>query len=306
MQIPASPPDLSVPLIARRELQPVTPVTAVPGISELAEHLDPRVALQWAQPVFKGQLIDPTRSAIEEAIQPQPGKAANQSGSTPTISTQPSIEWSTATPGLQTLLTRAGTSVIPQSWPTRSNTPDPSTSNANPGLGVIKQLESTYQSLKSSNLFAAQHLAETLLPKSGVVPESTPQLLQHMQQWIACLDPESQTAQQAANMLMTGQMVWQGEIYPGNAVRMQREDAWKESPTHPGQIEKGASLVVDITLPHLGQLKICGYKWADQMDLAIQFTPSGKQALMDARSKLEAQLQAVHTEKLRTHWLEKS
>jgi hypothetical protein len=310
MQIPASPPDLHVPLIARRELQPVLPVTAVPGISEIAEHLDPQVALQWAQPVFKGQLTDPSRSALEKAIETAFVKTANPTNTDAPRSLASAIEWSTATPGLQTLLTRAGQNATPKSWPLWPSSPDLSNEKNGPahepGLDLFKRLASTYQSLKSSDVFAAQHLAQALLtPTVGDSDGPSPSSLQ-IQQWLSCLDPQSDSAQQATHMLMTGQMVWQGEISPGNAVRMQREDAWKESSVHPGQIEKGASLVVEITLPHLGKLKICGYKWTDQLDLAIQFSPNGKQALMDARPQLEDRLQSIETENIHTHWLEKA
>ena len=122
---------------------------------------------------------------------------------------------------------------------------------------------------------------------------------------MACLAPDNETAQQAANMLMTGQMVWQGELQPGMAVRMQREDAWRESAAQAGQLEKGACLVVDITLPRLGKLKIIGHKWQDKMDLAVQFSATGKQVLAAAWPQLQERLQAVNGQDLQAHWVER-
>jgi len=64
MFIPAQTPDLQKPLTQLLEAKPVVPVTAVPGIPENAQHLDSRVALQWAQPVLPGEKGQAARNAL--------------------------------------------------------------------------------------------------------------------------------------------------------------------------------------------------------------------------------------------------
>ena len=64
MFIPAQTPDLQLPLTQLLETKPVVPVTAVPGIPEDAQHLDSRVALQWAQPVLPGEKGQAARNAL--------------------------------------------------------------------------------------------------------------------------------------------------------------------------------------------------------------------------------------------------
>lgn len=305
MQIPASPPDLSIPLIARREVQPVLPVTATPGISEIAEHLDPQVALQWAQPVFKGQSADASRSALEQTVNALLNSKLQRPISAPSASSKPAIEWSTATPGLQALISRAGQADGDNVFPLWPRPLEEASEKIDQATDLVKRLESAYQSLKSSSIFAAQNLAAALLPQPTTASAEEVPNVQQLQQWLASLAPDSESAQQAANLLMTGQMVWQGELSPGIAVRMQREDAWRESATQVGQIEKGASLVVNITLPRLGELKIIGYKWQDMLDVTVQFPSTGKVALMQAWPELEERLQTISVQELQSHWVEK-
>ena len=65
MQIPSHLPDLSAPLIQRQEAAPVSPVVAVAGVPEVAQGLDSRVALQWAQPVLTPEQGQNTKNTTE-------------------------------------------------------------------------------------------------------------------------------------------------------------------------------------------------------------------------------------------------
>ena len=52
-------------------------------------------------------------------------------------------------------------------------------------------------------------------------------------------------------------------------MRIVREDAWRNNPQQVGELEKGAMLKVEITLPNLGQLQIVGSQWGQDISLHI-------------------------------------
>ena len=155
---------------------------------------------------------------------------------------------------------------------------------------VLSQLKSIYQSIAGSDVFAAQRLNEAWMPrklepkqaskldalKSSEL-EAFEQLAQPVQdpstaqltQWVSALEPDSDAAEQAARMLTQGNMVWQAELVPGLPMRIVREDAWRNNPEQAGQLEKGAMLKVEITLPNLGELRILGSQWGQDISLHI-------------------------------------
>ena len=172
---------------------------------------------------------------------------------------------------------------------------------------AMVQLKTIYQAIASSDVFAAQRLNEAWMPRR-VVAHSTPpleepsvapqvrssklfkseasrsadfeaiqQLAQPVQapsasqltQWVSALEPDSDAAEQAARMLTQGNMVWQAELVPGLPMRIVREDAWRNHPQQAGQLEKGAMLKVEITLPNLGALRIVGSQWGQDISLHI-------------------------------------
>jgi hypothetical protein len=152
------------------------------------------------------------------------------------------------------------------------------------------QLKNIFLAIAGSDVFAAQRLNEAWMPRK-LEPKQTPkldslknsevqtfqQLAQPIQepspaqlaQWVSALEPDSDAAEQAARMLTQGNMVWQAELVPGLPMRIVREDAWRNNPEQAGQLEKGAMLKVDITLPNLGQLRIVGSQWGQDISLHI-------------------------------------
>jgi len=155
---------------------------------------------------------------------------------------------------------------------------------------VLSQLKKIYQSIADSDVFAAQRLNEAWMPRK-LEPKQSPkldalksseaeafeQLAQPIQepsaaqlaQWVSALEPDSDAAEQAARMLTQGNMVWQAELVPGLPMRIVREDAWRNNPEQAGQLEKGAMLKVEITLPNLGELRILGSQWGQDISLHI-------------------------------------
>ena len=154
---------------------------------------------------------------------------------------------------------------------------------------VLSQLKNIYQSIAGSDVFAAQRLNEAWMPRKLATHAASSkafdnpdlktfqQLAQPIQepsaaqltQWVSALEPDSDAAEQAARMLTQGNMVWQAELVPGLPMRIVREDAWRNNPQQVGEIEKGAMLKVEITLPHLGQLQIVGSQWGQDISLHI-------------------------------------
>ena len=155
---------------------------------------------------------------------------------------------------------------------------------------VLSQLKIIYQAIAGSDVFAAQRLNEAWMPRK-LDPKQTPKLetlkssevaafqqlalpiqepsAAQLAQWVSALEPDSDAAEQAARMLTQGNMVWQAELVPGLPMRIVREDAWRNNPEQAGQLEKGAMLKVEITLPNLGSLRIVGSQWGQDISLHI-------------------------------------
>ena len=163
-------------------------------------------------------------------------------------------------------------------------------SASTPASIVLGQLKNIYQALAGSDVFAAQRLNEAWMPRRVVTHNKTgseasqnpalsefQQLAQPIQepsqaqltQWVAALEPDNDAAEQAARMLSQGNMVWQAELVPGLPMRIVREDAWRNNPQQAGQLEKGAMLKVEVTLPHLGTLRILGSQWGQDISLQV-------------------------------------
>jgi hypothetical protein len=155
---------------------------------------------------------------------------------------------------------------------------------------VLSQLKKIYQAIAGSDVFAAQRLNEAWMPRK-LEPKHSPKLdafknseveafeklaqpiqdpsAAQLAQWVSALEPDSDAAEQAARMLTQGNMVLQAELVPGLPMRIVREDAWRNNPEQAGQLEKGAMLKVEITLPNLGELRILGSQWGQDISLHI-------------------------------------
>lgn len=361
MFIPAQTPDLQKPLTQLLETKPVMPVTAVPGIPEDAQHLDSRVALQWAQPVLQAEKGQLARNSLAVPLAVQIVKPLNIKGFEPqgpdpdalrkgevhpmledglaswinsvVSKSVPNFRASTA-PLQNALIKRAAsessndapefdsTAPISKSVPIAlSNSTELETAElaTQPKLSlerhasqVMPVLLSLYESLASSDIFAAQRLAESWLPRrvkppletsdseANTKPEAqqartvvadsqstkmklslaqdnftelaqpTPEpSIAQLAKWVAALEPDSEPAQQAAQMLTQGQMVWLADLAPGVPMRMVREDAWRNDANRPAQLEKGAMLRVELNLPNLGRIRVVGSQWGQDVSLQI-------------------------------------
>ena len=342
MFIPAQTPDLQQPLTQLLEAKPVAPVSAVPGIPEDAQHLDSRVALQWAQPVLQAEKGQTARTALSvplavQIVKPLNTKGFESQGPDPDallkgevhpmleeglaswinyVLTKPSpnLRFNVSQPNTASTTETASGDEIKQTSQVKvepANAEPDTTStqaklatktNATSGLPVLLNL---YEALANSDIFAAQRLSEAWLPKrvkphlgeakeafnsmAQPIPEpSVPQLTK----WVAALEPDSEHAQQAAQMLTQGQMVWQAELAPGIPMRLVREDAWRNQANKPAQLEKGATLKVEVELPNLGRIRIVGSQWGSDLSLQIAHAVNAQDRWSSLMPSLMEELQA--------------
>jgi len=282
MFIPTPVQELHLPLTQKLEVTPIAPFSAVPGVPEDAQSLDSRVALQWTQPVFAGAEGQAARSALvaplPQALLQSPKSAvpgfepqgadpdALKAGDVHPLLAQGLSTW------LSGVLTKSNGNVatlIPfmLNMAGQASKPKGNELNSPSSADVQSQLKSIYQAIAKSDAFAAQQLNQAWLSKrdDSFQEPSAAQLTQ----WVSALEPDSDAAEQAARMLTQGNMVWQAELVPGLPMRIIREDAWRNNPQQADQIEKGAMLKVEITLPNLGQLRILGSQWGQDISLQI-------------------------------------
>jgi hypothetical protein len=286
MFIPTPVQELHLPLTQKLEVGPVSPVTAVPGVAEEAQSLDSRVALQWTQPVFAGAEGQAARSALAAPLpqallqspklavpgfQPQGADPdALKSGDVHPLLAQGLSTW------LSGVLAKSNGNVanlMPFLLSIAAQTsakPKDGEPKAPSSADINSQLKSIYQAIAKSDVFAAQKLNEAWLSRrdASFQEPSAAQLTQ----WVSALEPDSDAAEQAARMLTQGNMVWQAELVPGLPMRIVREDAWRNNPQQAGQLEKGAMLKVEITLPNLGQLRVAGSQWGQDISLQVLYS----------------------------------
>ena len=356
MFIPAQTPDLQQPLTQLLEAKPVAPVSAVPGIPEDAQHLDSRVALQWAQPVLQAEKGQTARTALSvplavQIVKPLNPKGFESQGPDPDAllkgEVHPMLEEGLASwinfvlnkpapnfraNAAQLNLQKAEIRGKPAQTDPAATTDitseveileapkvnaklataesDAIANNARPATQkndtkVLPALLNLYQALANSEIFAAQRLSEAWLPKRvkphlGEAKEAFNALAQpiaepsisQLTKWVAALEPDSEHAQQAAHILTQGQMVWQAELMPGIPMRLVREDAWRNQANKPAQLEKGATLKVEVELPNLGRIRIVGSQWGSDLSLQIAHAANAQDQWSSLMPSLMEELQA--------------
>jgi hypothetical protein len=373
MFIPAQTPDLQQPLTQLLEAKPVAPVSAVPGIPEDAQHLDSRVALQWAQPVLQAEKGQTARTALSmplavQIVKPLNTKGLESQGPDPDAllkgEVHPMLEEGLASwinfvlnkpapnfraNAAQLNLQKAEIRGKPAQTDTAATTDIASEveilavqkvnaklANQKNEAKVLPVLLNLYEALANNEIFAAQRLSQAWLPHRVKPHLDTPENLQadqpqsnaaspgtslkhtapkvhageaqeafnalaqpiaepsiaQLTKWVAALEPDSEHAQQAAQMLTQGQMVWQADLAPGIPMRMVREDAWRNQANKPAQLEKGATLRVEVELPNLGRIRIVGSQWGVDLSLQIAHAANAQDRWSSLMPSLMEELQA--------------
>ena len=153
--------------------------------------------------------------------------------------------------------------------------------------------------LKNSGLFAAEQLAQVLMPSSedrvSQMPtdnqRKTPQeMTQVATGLLRGLESNSQQLIDSIKLALKGDLVWQGMLLPQVPATMVREDAWQANPQDPSQIEKGTRIAVAITLPNLGMIQVIGTQFRDQLHVAIEVPETSKVELQSQIEQLQINL----------------
>ena len=153
--------------------------------------------------------------------------------------------------------------------------------------------------LKNSGLFAAEQLAQVLMPSSedrvSQMPtdnqRTTPQeMTQVATGLLRGLESNSQQLIDSIKLALKGDLVWQGMLLPQVPATMVREDAWQANPQDPSQIEKGTRIAVAITLPNLGMIQVIGTQFRDQLHVAIEVPETSKLELQSQIEQLQINL----------------
>ena len=153
--------------------------------------------------------------------------------------------------------------------------------------------------LKNSGLFAAEQLAQVLMPSSedrvSQMPtdnqRTTPQeMTQVATGLLRGLESNSQQLIDSIKLALKGDLVWQGMLLPQVPATMVREDAWQANPHDPSRIEKGTRIAVAITLPNLGMIQVIGTQFRDQLHVAIEVPETAKVELQSQIEQLQINL----------------
>ena len=109
----------------------------------------------------------------------------------------------------------------------------------------------------------------------------------------------SQDVQDGLNLLMHGQMVWEGQFTPGVQAKIYREDTYGEDPKNPGgPLVKGTQISIEAELPTVGMVRIRGMQIADSVSVVVSPEQQGQAVLSQNFQELKdhlvsAQLEAV-------------
>jgi len=153
--------------------------------------------------------------------------------------------------------------------------------------------------LKNSGLFAAEQLAQVLMPSSedpvsqptSSQKTASPEVAQVATALLKGLESNSQQLIDSIKLALKGDLVWQGMLLPQVPATMVREDAWQANPQDPSQIEKGTRISVAITLPNIGKMQVIGTQFRDQLQVVIEVPETSKVELQSQMEQLQSNLQ---------------
>ena len=199
-------------------------------------------------------------------------------------------------PDLVKLLIASGDSSEPASlvtpWP--ENAPN-ATSNQQqaPSENTLRQnLQTLYQNLASSPMFAAENLASLLGPRlgQGNIDNRNQELIKRVEDLMQSISEDAPDTQQAAKLLMHGILHWQGEFLPGLKATIRREDIWEKDPKHENQMLRGSKITMEMNLPQSGVFKVVGVQFQDAINLTIEPPETFRTTYMTQRNDLELRL----------------
>jgi hypothetical protein len=271
------------------QLQKVAPVALNDQVIS-----DPKAAVNFALATSKSE--DP---ALAKYVLANPGLIAHTDAELVALQSQTNLaqiakqtNQNPLTPDLAKLLNAVGdpndpTSLVTQ-WPDdATNTKQPTSDNP-----LRQNLQTIYQNLTRSPMFAAQALATLLGPRlgQGSIDDKNQELIAQVRDLMQSISGDSPYAKEGARLLMHGILNWQGEFLPGLKGSIRREDIWEKDPKHEGQMLRGSKITMEMNLPQSGTFKVVGVQFQDIVNLTIDPPESFKGAFMAQTKDLEARL----------------
>ena len=155
-----------------------------------------------------------------------------------------------------------------------------------------QNLQTIYQNLARSPMFAAQTLAALLGPRlgQGSIDDKNQELIQQVKDLMQSISGDSPYPKETARLLMHGILNWQGEFLPGLKGSIKREDIWEKDPNHEGQMLRGSKITMEMTLPQSGTFKVVGVQFQEWVNLTIELPEAFKGDFMSERGELETRL----------------
>ena len=271
------------------QLQKVAPVALNDQVIS-----DPKAAVNFALATSKSE--DP---ALAKYALANPGLIAHTDAELLALQSQTNLaqiakqaNQNPLTPDLAKLLNSVGDPNDPASlvtqWPDdATNTKQPASDNP-----LRQNLQTIYQNLTRSPMFAAQALATLLGPRlgQGSIDDKNKELIAQVRDLMQSISGDSPHAKEGARLLMHGILNWQGEFLPGLKGSIRREDIWEKDPKHEGKMLRGSKITMEINLPQSGTFKVVGVQFQDIVNLTIDPPESFKGAFMAQSKDLEERL----------------
>lgn len=297
MQITPSIPDVGLGTVPRKEPASVLGTGSVAPMTDITRAPDARAALIAPMPVRHALDAERNREStgIKRALIPEDlaaellsqARRTGQGQAPSTTAGLPQNLLPVISAWLKERVPKGGE--VPR-WPAPALESGERQASDRRGV-ALDTLVGLYRGLASSHFFAAQRLAKefgqiTAIParqpetKSDMTRSELAARLrglatgegaaESIAQSLADVAIDSENAQQTARLLVEGQLMWQGEIAPDVPLRIERRDAWRSHPGRSGEMQRGARLDIEISLPNLGPLRIVGSQWGDEMSIEVQ------------------------------------
>jgi hypothetical protein len=162
------------------------------------------------------------------------------------------------------------------------------------GNEVRLLMNALVKGLALSNLFAARNLASWVSGERlrNSVDESASRLVERsaiavsempidesdlvsgvprklVEQWMQGIESDSSDALEAAQLLLNGKLIWQGQLSDGTPMLMQRYDVWRETKKQREPVERGVGISIETDLKNRGPVKIEGWQWRDALEIIV-------------------------------------
>lgn len=293
MQIPPTIPKPPSPGPQELKPEPVARIAPV-VMNDAAARIDPSVILKTPVPVSPGPRVATT-------VRP----ATDQSGP---IYTSPEIssdsEAAAHITSLMNQLGKADAGAHVLKWPlprefaqqqsqnsgTQAASGNALATNPKDALGMLKQGLEQSPMLAIANFATAIGLTQAK-EKSTKSPTTTLQSVPTR---------GSQEVQDGLNLLLHGQLFWEGHLTSGVHAKVYREDTYGEDPKNPGgPLVKGTQISIEAELPTVGFVKIRGMQIADSVSVVISPEQQAQSLLTQNFQQLKDHLVSAHLESVK-------